>query len=154
MAYIRQIKGRWILIGNVWYPLEDFMHVYLAGPMTGIPQSNFPAFDAAAIALREKGFIVTSPAELDDSKDRALALADKVATKTWGDFLARDVKLIADSGINAIVLMPDWHKSRGARLEATVGLLCNLKFYLLEGGTVIYPVSVVRVANRIARTFI
>jgi hypothetical protein len=105
------------------------MKVYIAGPMTGLPQNNFPAFDAAAAVLRAQGHEVISPAELDDPEDRELALNDQPATKTWGDFLARDVKLIADAGIEAIVLLPGWEKSRGARLEATVGLLNGLKFF-------------------------
>ena len=105
------------------------MKVYIAGPMTGLPQNNFPAFDAVAAYMRGVGHVVISPAELDDPVDRDLALKDLPATKTWGDFLARDVKLIADAGIEAIVLLPFWYDSRGARLEATVGLLCGLQFY-------------------------
>lgn len=116
------------------------MKVYIAGPMTGLPQFNIPAFDGAATALRAHGYEVVSPAELDNPETRKLALASQDGAagtgsangETWGDLLARDVKLIADSGIEGIVLLYNWHLSRGARLEATVGLLCGLKFALYD----------------------
>lgn len=105
---------------------------YLAGPMSGFPQFNFPAFFDATKKLRAQGWDIVSPAEIDNEEDKGAALKSKdgdtrdvvaMNHKTWGDFLARDVKLIADSGITAIVFLPGWVDSRGARLEATVGLL-------------------------------
>lgn len=107
---------------------------YLAGPMTGIAQFNFPAFDAAAADLRARGYDIVSPAELDDPETRDLSLASKdgmpngkLNGQTWADFLARDVKLIGDQ-VAGIILLPEWWKSRGARLESFVGLLSSLKF--------------------------
>ena len=38
--------------------------VYLAGPMTGYPDYNYPAFHCAAEQYRAAGFDVVSPAEL------------------------------------------------------------------------------------------
>lgn len=113
------------------------MRAYIAGSMTGIPQFNFPAFDALAADLRRNGHEVVSPAELDDPDDRAAALASPDGhmhgghhmNKTWGDFLARDVKLLADDGVEGIVVLPGWERSRGARLETFVGFLCNLQAY-------------------------
>ena|ERR1700733_2790240 len=127
--------------------------VYLAGPMSGIPKFNFPAFIEAARELRDRGFEVVSPAEMDDAEDSGAALASpdgcitahaKVTNKTWGDFLARDVKLIADSGIEGIVFLPDWTSSRGAKLEAFAGLLQkDFKFwrYPPESGDPLIEVS-------------
>lgn len=54
----------------------------------------------------------------------------KATGESWGHVLSRDVMLLSDYGIEAIALLPDWYKSRGARLEATVGLLNNLLFYV------------------------
>lgn len=115
------------------------MRLYTAGPMTHIPQFNFPAFDNMAKALRLAGHEVVSPAELDDPVDRAAALASPDGSalsygngvkKTWGQFLARDVQLIADDGIEGIVVLPGWENSRGARLETFVAsALCGLPVY-------------------------
>jgi hypothetical protein len=37
--------------------------VYLAGPMTGLPEFNYPAFNAEAARLRALGYQVENPAE-------------------------------------------------------------------------------------------
>jgi len=103
------------------------------GPMSHYPQMNFPAFDAAAKDLRERGHEVISPAELDSPAARAAALssvdgdpAGYALGDTWGKLLARDVELIADDGIEAIVVLPGRLESRGAKLESYVGRLCGL----------------------------
>jgi len=107
---------------------------YIAGPMTGLPQFNVPAFERMAERLRAAGFDVISPAELDSEGVKAAALVSldgkldangKLAGETWGDMLARDVKIIADVVRDGIVVLPNWFKSRGARLEVFVALLCN-----------------------------
>ncbi len=117
------------------------MRLYVAGPMTGIPSFNIPAFDAAAAMLRAAGHDVISPAELDDPRIRAISLASedgRIATlethgATWGDFLARDVKLLADDGIEGVAVLPGWDKSRGARLETFVAsAMCGLPIYAIE----------------------
>ncbi len=126
--------------------------LYLAGPMTGIPQFNFPLFDAAAKDLRSRGLLITSPHENDTpavqaaawaSPDGKLDDAGKIAGETWGDILARDVKLVADE-CSGVVVLPGWGKSKGARLEVFVALQCKLPVFTYEpllGGTGIFPLD-------------
>lgn len=78
--------------------------IYIAGPMTGIDDFNFPAFNAAAEALRAQGWHVENPAD-----------HGVVAGATWEDYLAYDLTRIGKCG--AIYLLPGWSKSKGARLE-------------------------------------
>jgi len=121
--------------------------------MSNYPQFNFPAFMEAANILRSKGYTIISPAELDDDETRERCLAsatgvDYTATNTWGDCLSRDVKLVSD-GVDGIIFLPNWEKSRGARLEAFVALLCDKKHYALYWNEDIVEVSAEWVSHMI-----
>jgi hypothetical protein len=98
------------------------MKVYLAGPMRGIPHFNFPAFHSAAEYLREQGYDVVSPAEMDQGDpllSAAIAAAgppwDNVPGYTFMDFMLRDLRAL--DGVEGIVLLPGWGASRGAHVE-------------------------------------
>ena len=107
------------------------MKVYICGPMTGIPQFNLPAFDLAALELRAADYEVVSPGELAAPVVRAAEEASLDGSLlsnvgTWGEFLARDVRLLADDGIRAVFVLPGWEASRGARLETFVAHLLDM----------------------------
>lgn len=140
------------------------MKVYIAGPMTGVPQFNIPLFDRVAAELRTLGYDVVSPAELDSptmraaalkSTDGGLAQLEHDTKETWGETLARDVRVLSDHGVEGIVLLPNWTRSRGATLEATVGLLNGLKFFNYESDekTKVSPLGRVTVLSGIAHGF-
>lgn len=93
--------------------------------MSGIPACNIPAFDAAAKDLRERGIEVISPAELDDPHVRAASLASpdgslETIPGSWEDFLARDIPIVCDPTVEAIVVLDGWENSKGARFETDV----------------------------------
>lgn len=97
------------------------MKLYVAGPMSGYPEHNFPAFRRAAKILRDMGHEVTSPVEMDESSgfDAATAPNVEAGSSEWAKFLARDVIVIA-AGVDAVVVIGGWEQSRGAALEVHV----------------------------------
>jgi hypothetical protein len=114
------------------------MKLYLSGPMSGIDKFNAPAFEQAAAALRRQRYEVVSPVEQDaaDGIDTANLSGDiKDLSVTWGDLMARDIKLIADGDFDGIVLLPGWEKSKGARLELALMLVLMKEVYLYERAT-------------------
>ncbi len=82
------------------------MKIYIAGPMTGIKDHNFPAFNKQAKYLRSLGFEVVNPAELD---------AGETLSHPWDYYLRRDLKKLVDC--EAVVLLEGWEYSKGANLE-------------------------------------
>lgn len=78
--------------------------LYLAGPMSGLPELNFPAFHAEAARLRSLGFDVVNPAELCDDIAGA-----------WAQCMRRDLAALLTC--EGIALLPGWERSRGATLE-------------------------------------
>lgn len=118
------------------------MKLYIAGPMSGYPQFNYPAFYAAATMLRDLGYDVVSPAEMDSVELQKLAMKSKDgsfkdiegANETWGDMLARDVKLVADV-VDGVCLLNGWEASRGARLEAFVAASVQKPVFRMVEGT-------------------
>ena len=100
--------------------------VYVAGPMRGIPEFNFPAFNAATEALRKLGCTVFNPAERDNeahgtdiSKGNARGCEEQ-ATKDHGfnlrDALGDDLAFICKHA-DAVALLPGWLYSKGAKAE-------------------------------------
>lgn len=102
------------------------MKIYLAGPMTGIPEFNFPAFDEAAARLREGGHEVFNPADNDRAKLGADFAKDNktgdqtVAAQNKGFSLRhalRDDTQFICMEAEAIAMLPGWENSKGARAE-------------------------------------
>lgn len=109
---------------------------YLAGPMSGRPYFNIPAFETAARVLRAKGYDITTPVELDSEStyleaSQSLSGEDLKSGESWGTCLARDVKLLADE-LNAVIFLPEWHLSKGARLECYVAILCDHPLFVYQ----------------------
>ena len=100
------------------------MKCYLAGPMRDIPQFNFPAFDRAAKLLREAGYDVVSPAEMD----RAAGIDEHTGVvPCLRGCMRRDLNAILDE-CDTIALLPGWQRSKGCAVEVALGLFLGLKF--------------------------
>jgi len=83
--------------------------LYLAGPMSGYPEFNYPAFNAKAAELRGLGFTVCNPAENGLGADAS-----------WDEHMRADLAMLLQC--DAIYLLPGWSKSRGATLEHAIAL--------------------------------
>jgi len=92
----------------------DKMTVYIAGPMSHIPDYNFPAFDEAQEKLESQGYNVLNPAQMD--RDSGFdPLKDKFEGQIKEDVIRRDLDAIMS--VDGIVLLPGWEKSTGACAE-------------------------------------
>ena len=90
------------------------MRVYLAGPMSGIENQNYPEFFRVAELLRARGYEVENPAEKDgETLEDALTNMGHVGDQ--GDYMKLDLVRIARC--DGIFLMEGSHTSEGASLE-------------------------------------
>lgn len=87
--------------------------IYLAGPMRYYPEFNFPAFFHYANKLKELGFVVFNPAERDTIQDNFNPKKDLAKPLRW--YMKYDLPAVCES--DAVVVMPGWEHSQGARLE-------------------------------------
>lgn len=85
------------------------MILYIAGPMTGLVDFNYPAFFAAERSLSELGHTVLNPARTD-SREHCV---------DWTDYMRASLIDIAHA--EGIALLDGWHHSRGAALEYRLG---------------------------------
>lgn len=88
------------------------MRLYLAGPMAGLPEHNFPAFHAEAARLRALGYHVENPAEINaDGAPRAVCMR-------------RDLQALMRCEV--IALLDGWHTSAGAHCERDAAVQLNI----------------------------
>ncbi len=91
--------------------------LYVAGPMTGLKDLNFPAFHAESSRLRALGHDVVNPAEINTDPNAE-----------WSKCMRDDIRELVTC--DAIVLLPRWHQSKGARLEHEVALRVEMEVHL------------------------
>lgn len=87
------------------------MNIYLSGPMTGLPEYNFPAFMRAATDLRVQGHDVFNPAESFEGR----------VDLPLDDYIRADLAaIIALPPGGAVVVLDGWRSSRGAKAEVAL----------------------------------
>lgn len=105
------------------------MKLYLAGPMRGYEDFNFPAFDAAAKQLREAGFEVFNPADHD--RETVAADGRQIAELTIRECMKADTAWICDNA-DGIALLPGWGASTGANAEVALGRAIGIQAFYVE----------------------
>lgn len=81
--------------------------IYLSGPMTGLPEHNFPAFNAEAARLRALGYDVVNPVDINPDPG-----------KSWHECLRADLAALLTC--DTLALLDGWQGSTGAHLEMHV----------------------------------
>lgn len=94
--------------------------VYISGPMTGLPDYNYPMFHGVAEALRRRNFAVINPAEFFGGK----------ADRTRNEYMRESILRLLEA--DAMVLLPGWEKSAGARLEVAICQELNIPINLVK----------------------
>lgn len=96
---------------NPWFlPMQPrgLLRAYLSGPMTGIEDHNYAAFDIAAMDARGWGLSVCSPAETS----RILLQMQKL---TYEQFLEFDAHRVLEADV--LIVLAGHEISRGAKFE-------------------------------------
>jgi hypothetical protein len=86
--------------------------VYICGPISGLPDGNKEAFKNAEDWLRRLGMFPINPHVLCIDIVRSHKGTD---AELWTKCMKRDISFMLDC--DYVVLLPGWHKSRGAIVE-------------------------------------
>jgi Domain of unknown function (DUF4406) len=96
------------------------MRLYIAGPMTGLPEHNYPAFFGAEIELKAAGYSPINPARVEGREECVL----------WLDFMRASLRDIADC--DGIATLSGWANSQGAVVETDLAKSLGLPVRSLE----------------------
>ncbi|MGL5224436.1 MAG: DUF4406 domain-containing protein [Aeromonas sp.] len=91
------------------------MKIYIAGPMTGLPDFNRPAFFAADEVICAAGDVALNPAILPDGLTQA-------------EYMAVCIEFVKMADV--LVMLPGWQESNGAVAEYT--LARKLGIHIME----------------------
>lgn len=108
--------------------------IYIAGPMTGYPEFNFPAFFAAAKKLEAEGWHVHNPA--NKSEEEGVVENDSygegdaagLIASGWDFRKAYIWDLTAVIKSDAIYLLKGWENSPGAVGEYTIAKVIQKRY--------------------------
>lgn len=84
------------------------MKVYIAGPMTGYEDRNYPVFCEAAEIVKAAGDTPMNPVDAGEHNDTG-------EPQQWDWYMRHALRMVLDADL--VVLLPGWEQSTGARLE-------------------------------------
>ena len=117
------------------FSLEEKPKVYIAGPMSGLPELNHPAFFEVAEAFEEGGWEVFNPAELDETVygnvENTIEAMEEDRETFLRAALSVDLSWICEEA-DAIAMLPGWEKSYGARAEHATAVALDLQIIYIE----------------------
>lgn len=91
--------------------------IYLSGPMSGLPDHNYPAFNEVEKVLTSYGWEVVNPASnFNGATDRHRA-----------DYMRLDFTHVLS--VDTLFVLPGWEKSRGARVEVLMAQELGIPVY-------------------------
>ena len=96
------------------------IRVYISGPMSGLADSNYPAFFVAAERARELGYEPLNPAE------------NAPEGGTHDQYMRRGIRMLMDA--DEVWMLPNWSLSRGAFLEIHIAKNIHTPVYELVDG--------------------
>ncbi len=124
--------------------MSEIKKIYIAGPMSGHDDWNFPAFFEAERQLVALGYSVVNPAHNDGpTVELALESAGRPSAPnhTWAYYMRRDLPHVL--GVDALCVLPGWQKSKGALLEVQVAEAIGLPLMILRDGQLVPRVEVI-----------
>ncbi len=121
--------------------------LYIAGPMRGIAEYNFPAFLEAENQLKSMGYKVLSPATQDVLEGFETHTPESELTgDDFERWVKRDMDMVSKS--DGVCVLPGFEKSKGAQVEVTVARFLNKPVYtypsmakLEVSGSMVAPAS-------------
>ncbi|WP_104164732.1 DUF4406 domain-containing protein [Arthrobacter sp. SX1312] len=81
---------------------DSLVAVYIAGPMSGLPDFNYPAFHEAEKQLQAAGYRTLNPARNPEQS-------------SWEGYMRAGLRQLLHA--DAIALLPGWERSPGANIE-------------------------------------
>jgi hypothetical protein len=88
--------------------------IYISGKISGMEEKAKQLFYNAEERLWIKGYDVVNPMNLNHNHD-----------KTWQSFMREDIRALCEC--DYIYLMPNWWRSKGARIELLIAFLIGIK---------------------------
>lgn len=87
------------------------MRAYLSGPMTGLPNLNYPAFAEATRTLRRLGYEVYTPHEWEQRHNEGVFNL-RIAFADYCYFICREAEVV--------ITLDGWERSPGATAEVSL----------------------------------
>lgn len=107
------------------------MRIYIAGPMRGHVDLNFPTFRATAEYLRSLGHEVLNPVEIGEKH-----FGDDVSLHP-SQYLMKDIMELLTC--DTLCLLAGWQHSVGARCEVAIAITLGFKFIEQSGQEIDTP---------------